>query len=65
MRSSVGHPGDGVIIGASSLAQLDANLASATNAEPLPKDVLDAFDDGWAKCKSSAAPYFRGHFLLS
>ena len=60
-----GSKGDGVIIGASSLAQLDANLASATNAEPLPKDVLDAFDDGWAKCKSSAAPYFRGHFLLS
>ncbi len=60
-----GSKGDGVIIGASSLAQLDANLASATNAEPLPKDVLDAFDAGWAKCKSSAAPYFRGHFLLS
>jgi len=59
-----GAKGDGVIIGASTLAQLDANLASATNVEPLPRDVLDAFDDGWTRCKSSAAPYFRGHCLI-
>lgn len=59
-----GSKGDAVIIGASSVKQLEANLASADVVEPLPRDVLDAFDDGWRACRSSSAPYFRGHCKL-
>ncbi len=59
-----GSKGDAVIIGASSVKQLEANLASAAVVEPLPRDVLDAFDDGWRACRSSSAPYFRGHCKL-
>jgi len=56
-----GSLGDAVIIGASSVAQLEANLDSADRAsEPLPADVLDAFDRGWERCRPHAPPYFRG-----
>ena len=56
-----GAKGDAVIVGASSVSQLEANLASAARAEPLPRDILDAFDAGWEKCRAASAPYFRGH----
>lgn len=36
--------GDGVILGASSLAQIKDN-ALAASAGPLPREVVDAFDD--------------------
>jgi len=45
--------GDGVLIGASSLSQLDANLKacyscdSDLNNVPLPENVIDAFDKAW------------------
>lgn len=56
-----GDFGDAVIIGASSVAQLEANLDSAERAsEPLPADVVDAFDRGWERCRPHAPPYFRG-----
>jgi aflatoxin B1 aldehyde reductase len=50
--------GDAIIIGASSAKQLEDNL---TNFEkgPLPEDVVQAFDAGWAKVKGGARSYFR------
>jgi aflatoxin B1 aldehyde reductase len=50
--------GDAIIIGASSAKQLEDNL---TNFEkgPLPDDVVQAFDAGWAKVKGGAKSYFR------
>lgn len=49
--------GDAVIIGASSAAQLDENL---TNLEkgPLPEEMVQAFDQGWAIVKGVCGPYF-------
>jgi len=50
--------GDAIIIGASSAKQLDENL---TNLEkgPLPEEVVQAFDQGWARVKGSCASYFH------
>lgn len=50
--------GDAVIVGASSAAQLEENL---TNLEkgPLPDEMVQAFDEGWAVVKSVCSPYFR------
>lgn len=50
--------GDAVIIGASSAAQLEENL---TNLEkgPLPEEMLQAFDQGWAIVKGICRPYFH------
>ena len=50
--------GDAIIIGASSTKQLEENL---TNFEkgPLPDEVLQAFDEGWARVKGVCRPYFH------
>jgi aflatoxin B1 aldehyde reductase len=49
---------DAIIIGASSAKQLEENL---TNFEkgPLPDDVVQAFDQGWALVKGSCRPYWH------
>ena len=36
--------GDGVILGASSVEQLQANLVACVNSEPLPPTVVQAFE---------------------
>jgi aflatoxin B1 aldehyde reductase len=50
--------GDAIIIGASSAKQLEENLANLEKG-PLPQEVLQAFDEGWAKVKGIAKPYFH------
>jgi aflatoxin B1 aldehyde reductase len=50
--------GDAVVIGASNAAQLEDNLLNLEK-EPLPKDMTDAFDKGWASVKAISAPYFH------
>lgn len=50
--------GDGIIIGASSLTQLEQNLLSL-NKGVLPKDILSAFDIAWDEVKSSSPDYFQ------
>jgi aflatoxin B1 aldehyde reductase len=50
--------GDAIIIGASSAKQLEENLANLEKG-PLPEEVLQAFDEGWAKVKGIAKPYFH------
>ncbi|KAF2399776.1 Aldo/keto reductase [Trichodelitschia bisporula] len=53
-----GEAGDAVIIGASSKEQLEENLVNMEKG-PLPQEVLDALDEGWAKVKGVCASYFH------
>ena len=50
--------GDGVILGASSLAQLEQNLG-AFRQPALPDSVVDAFDAAWLAAKPDCPDYFR------
>jgi len=50
--------GDGVILGASSMDHLKANLRSIV-AAPLHKTVVDAIDNAWVSCMDSCPNYFR------
>ncbi|KAF9729105.1 hypothetical protein PMIN06_000008 [Paraphaeosphaeria minitans] len=56
MRTNGGN--DGLIIGASSLSQLDNNLAVIEKG-PLPKEVVDALDDGWLAAKPTTPDYWH------
>ncbi|KAF9730249.1 aldo/keto reductase [Paraphaeosphaeria minitans] len=56
MRTDGGN--DGLIIGASSLSQLDNNLAVIKKG-PLPKEVVDALDDGWLAAKPTTPDYWH------
>ena len=50
--------GDAIIVGASSVKHLDANL-SDLEKEALPKDVVDALDAGWEMCKAVSSNYWH------
>ncbi|KAJ3411399.1 hypothetical protein HDV05_002279 [Chytridiales sp. JEL 0842] len=50
--------GDGVVIGASSLAHVEMNLKDCEDG-PLDKEIVDAFDRAYAKTKSIQTSYFR------
>jgi aflatoxin B1 aldehyde reductase len=50
--------GDAVIVGASSVGHLEANL-SDLEKEPLPKEVSDMLDEGWELCKAAASTYWH------
>lgn len=55
---------DGVLLGASCLAQLDQNLKACNAAAekgPLSQDVLASFDQGWELTKTGAFPYWRSY----
>ena len=49
---------DAVILGASNIKHLSANLAAMTEGE-LPQSVLDALDRGWEISKADCIKYFR------
>eukprot|EP00966_Prymnesium_polylepis_P019167 441524-Prymnesium_polylepis.1 len=51
---------DGIILGASSMAHITANLAACT-AGPLPEPVVLALNQAWACARPVATPYFRGY----
>jgi aflatoxin B1 aldehyde reductase len=53
--------GDGVIIGASSVAQMEANLAACLHGGPLPVEVVGAFEEAWALTEGSCPTYFSGY----
>ena len=65
LRHSALGENDGVLLGASSLGQLDQNLKAcldiAMNETPLPDSVLKAFDDAWKITETSAFPYWRSY----
>lgn len=50
--------GDAVIIGASTLQQLAANL-DACRSGPLDDSVVQALDAAWETCRPDCPPYFR------
>jgi aflatoxin B1 aldehyde reductase len=63
-----GKKGDCVILGASSVGHLEANLAAAEKAavgEALPECVLEAIEAAFEVCKPVAPPYSRGHSKIA
>lgn len=53
---------DGILIGASSLAQLEQNLGACRDPKPLPQELLDAFDEAWSITKQAGVfPYWRSY----
>lgn len=50
---------DGIIIGVSSVAQIDNNLDNIEKG-PLPDDVVQALDQAWALSKAESVPYWHG-----
>lgn len=49
---------DGVIIGVSSFAQLEGNLADLEKG-PLPEEMVEALDKAWAISKATTPLYWR------
>lgn len=50
--------GDGIVIGASSLEQLDSNLKDLQKG-PLPDEVVEALDKAWYSTRGVAKSYWR------
>ncbi|KAK9448640.1 NADP-dependent oxidoreductase domain-containing protein [Limtongia smithiae] len=57
---AAGQTGDGIIIGVSSPAQLDADIAAIEDA-PLPADILAALDAAQKLVMPYELPYWRGN----
>ena len=51
----------GVLLGASSLEQLQENLEACGNMPPLPSRILDAMDQAWELTRPYAFPYWRSY----
>ncbi len=49
--------GDGILIGASKLSQLEQNIAAVENG-PLPENIVDAFERAWQHCEADSPEYF-------
>ena len=53
---------DGVLLGASSIPQLQQNLAACSEPKPLSEDLVKAFDEAWAMTSSAGVfPYWRSY----
>jgi len=50
--------GDGIIIGASKVKQLEDNILALLNG-PLPKSIQEAFTTAWEEAKADSPDYFR------
>lgn len=50
--------GDGILLGASSIEQLEQNMVAATKGE-LPQSILDAMDSAWEIAKPDSPAYFK------
>lgn len=59
-----GDRGDGVIIGMSSMEQLQQNLAAAEEG-PLDQRVVAAFDEAWNLVAHECPKYFRWRAKIS
>ncbi|PHH62984.1 hypothetical protein CDD81_6409 [Ophiocordyceps australis] len=55
---------DGVLLGMSSIEQLQCNLDSLDKG-PLPKDVVNALDEAWALAKVDTPTYWHGELAYS
>ena len=49
---------DGLVIGISSLSQLESNLDNVEKG-PLPEEVLEVLDEAWKITKPSCSLYWR------
>jgi aflatoxin B1 aldehyde reductase len=54
-----GRPDDAVIVGASTMAQLEENL-TALAASPLHESIVHALDDAWEVARPDCPRYWRG-----
>ena len=57
---------DGILIGASSISQLEQNLEAcspSTDGITLSPSILKAFDEAWKRTESGAFPYWRSYSL--
>ena len=62
LRHSALGADDGVLLGASTLAQLDANLdACREGGDDLPASVVAAMDGAWDITRGGAFPYWRSY----
>eukprot|EP01052_Picozoa_sp_SAG31_P020708 SAG31_NODE_1570_length_7854_cov_2.292328_3_plen_1467_part_00 len=52
-----GACGDKLIVGCSSVSQLEQNLASTLDSDKLPDTLVSAFDDIWSATSGAAASY--------
>tara|TARA_B110000971_G_C19540305_1_gene289971 strand:+ start:152 stop:478 length:327 start_codon:yes stop_codon:yes gene_type:complete len=52
---------DGLLLGASSMSQLNMNLECVTDPQPLPADVLAAMNNVYSITKPGAFAYWRGY----
>ena len=50
---------DGILIGASSMIQLESNIKACDEDELLPQNVLDAFDEAWSIMSSDSDEVFK------
>lgn len=71
LRWAVHHSGlkikdgnDGIIIGVSSVAQIENNLDSLEKG-PLPEEVVKALDQAWQVSKADSAEYWHGDLKYS
>jgi len=55
----VGGGKDGIIIGASSIGQLENNITGLEKG-PLPEDVVQALDEAWLIAKPTTADFWHG-----
>ncbi|KAL4971886.1 NADP-dependent oxidoreductase domain-containing protein [Aspergillus desertorum] len=59
-----GDGDDGIVIGVSSLAQLEGNLADLEKG-PLPVGVVEALDEAWTLTRGDAVKYWHGELLYA
>lgn len=64
LRHSALTENDGVLLGASSIKQLDENLdacIAGIEKDPLPESILQAFDQAWMITEKTSFPYWRSY----
>lgn len=52
------NKGDGILLGASKISQMEQNMVAARNGE-LPQSILDAMDAAWEIAKPDSPAYFK------
>jgi len=52
---------DGILLGASSMAQLEENMSACQGSKPLHADVVTAFEKAWAITAPEAFAYWRSY----
>ena len=50
--------GDAIIIGASSVKHMEENMLDLEKG-PLPEEIVQALDQGWARCKGISIRYWH------